>query len=291
MADASSSVPDERGGGVETAVLGGVPLVLGVSSAPLYFSPDGDGSDDTLYIALEVAGGDVSSWELDILEPELSRQEGGGVTVLKKFRGEGIPSQTIAWDGIGDARQVQTDEGGTTEFIPRAQSATDYPYRFTVTDADGNVSAPVTGTMYVDILVTRTADGRLRIRVPSIIFRPNASDFEGLDEATVRNNLFIISRIAENLNKFRSYNVRIEGHANPVYAPGTAARAREEAEESAEGSVSEQRALMIMELLAQDGVARRRMTAVGMGVSTPAVEFANQEASWQNRRVELYLER
>ena len=63
----------------------------------------------------------------------------------------------------------------------------------------------------------------LKIQVPSIIFRSDNADFKGKDEvdngleqSVIDNNIRVIKRIAEILNKFPDYTVRIEGHANNI---------------------------------------------------------------------------
>jgi outer membrane protein OmpA-like peptidoglycan-associated protein len=275
----------------EEIVVGEVPLVLSASYEPQYFSPDNDGENDELFITLGVEGGDIALWSFDILQPEFSPRNG---QVLKHFEGTGIPDEKLVWNGRGDPREVQrrnAAEGETRTVTENVQSATDYPYAFTVTDSGGNVGAPVRGIIHVDILVSKTNDGRLQIRVPSIVFRSNAADFKDLPERTVRNNNFVISRIAASLNKFGEYKVLIEGHANPENAPGTKARTNEETKESKKNSVSEKRAEAILSMLVENGVSGERMTAVGLGISRPVVDFEDKDNAWQNRRVEFYLEK
>jgi outer membrane protein OmpA-like peptidoglycan-associated protein len=250
------------------------PISLNVSFEPALFSPDGDGENDQLSILLGVSGGQAASWTFDILQPEVS----GSTAVFKHFGGDGAPPARQNWDGRSDRQEP-------------VQSATDYPYVFTVTEAGRKVSEPVTGKIQVDVLVTRTRDGRLQIQVPSIVFRSNAADFENLPASTIRNNERVGRRIAAILNKFPDYKVQVEGHANPVSAPGTAARTAEEERENASGAVSEQRAQLISRMLVAAGVDGSRLSATGKGISSPVVDYNDRDNWWQNRRVEFYLEK
>jgi outer membrane protein OmpA-like peptidoglycan-associated protein len=272
-------------------------IKLTVGFQPEYFSPDNDGTDDTLSITLGVESGDASriaSWSFDIQDPAISQREGQPVRILKHYEGTAaLPTDPIVWDGSGDPREFQTRarEGQPSEtrtYTPRVQSATEYPCVFSVKDADGNEIGSVTATIFVDIMVRKTDDGKLRIQVPSIRFQSNSAEF---DERFARSNERVIERIAAALSRFPDYKVRIEGHANPENAPGTTARSAEEKEEKKANSISERRAKKVMDMLVEHGIAQSRMTAVGMGVSTPVAEFENQDRAWMNRRVEFYLEK
>jgi outer membrane protein OmpA-like peptidoglycan-associated protein len=160
----------------------------------------------------------------------------------------------------------------------------DYPYTFTAADALGNTST-MEGKIGVDVLVIRDGN-QLRIQVPSIIFRQNAADFEDLPKATVDNNLRVLRRVAEILNKFRDYKVQVEGHANPT-TNVQAAKAREEREELQ--PLSEARAAAIVTRLVGFGVVRSRLSSVGMGGTRPVVQFSDRANWWKNRRVEFIL--
>jgi hypothetical protein len=243
---------------------------------PQYFSPDNDGENDMLYITLGIEGGkDPASWMFDIFQPELA---GSTRRIFKHFEGKGVPNERLVWNGYSDTGEL-------------VQAATDYPYAFTITGTGDTVSEPLNGQIHVDVLVRRGNDGRLQIQVPSIIFRTNAADFLGLPEDTVANNDRVIRRIAAILNKFPDYKVRVEGHANPENLPDTQARSREDAFESASGSISERRAEAIVRFLSANGVNRSRLTAIGMGISKPIIQYSDRDNWWQNRRVEFYLDK
>jgi outer membrane protein OmpA-like peptidoglycan-associated protein len=259
-------------------------MAISASYEPQYFSPDGDGVNDELFITLGVnTERKIAGWVFDILQPTISGRSG---QVFKHFEGSGVPTARIVWDGRSDAQQ--TRQGIAYETV---QAATDYLYTFSVTDTDGNKSEPLTGEIHIDVLVIRENDGRLRIQVPSIVFRTNAADFGALTGEIVANNRQVISRIAIILNKFPDYSVQVEGHANPENLPGTSARQTEDQYESRRGSISELRAQAIVNFLVENGVERSRLTAIGMGISRPLTEYADMDNRWKNRRVEFYLEK
>jgi|GEM_PF-2568661 len=132
----------------------------------------------------------------------------------------------------------------------------------------------------------------LRLVVPPIIFGPDAGDFGRIDTELMENNDMILRRIAEILNRFGDYSVRIEGHANPTTPPGTALRDEEET-----GSprilglqpLSEERARTVLERLVSLGVDRARLSAFGMGGTRVIARYEDRDYWWQNRRVEFLL--
>ena len=250
------------------------PPELRVNIWPRPFSPDGDGTDDELNIDIVVRSeAEIASWSVLITEP---------VEPFLPFHsreGTGTPPAKIVWDGIGDSGDL-------------VQSAMDYPVIVSVTNVLGD-TATYEGDIRVDVLV-RNEGGVLRVIVPSIIFASNTGDFSRLDADVMENNDRVLRRIAEILNRFEGYSIRIEGHANPTTRPGSAARRTEE-----NGSrtvlgllpLSEARAKTVLEYLANLGVDRQRLSSVGMGGQRVLVTFENQDYWWQNRRVEFILER
>jgi flagellar hook assembly protein FlgD/flagellar motor protein MotB len=241
--------------------------VLSFTYQPQYFSPDNDGVDDELVMRLGTQDASpIASWVLEIREPQPP------YLLFYRLEGRGSPAERTIWDGRSNGTR-----GSGGELV---QAATDYPVKFTAVDALGN-SSTLDSTIGVDVLVIRDGD-RLRIQVPSIIFRENASDFNSLAGATVDNNLRVLRRIAEILNKFRDYKVQVEGHANPVL--------RTQAEETGElQPLSESRAKAVVNMLVEFGVARNRLSAVGMGGSRPVVKYEDHDNWWKNRRVEFIL--
>jgi flagellar hook assembly protein FlgD/flagellar motor protein MotB len=239
---------------------------LSFTYQPEYFSPDNDGVDDELIMNLGVKDvSPIASWSLEIREPQPP------YLLFYRLEGRGSPGERTVWDG----RSNGTGSGG--ELV---QAATDYPVTFKAVDALGN-SSTLEAVIGVDVLVIRDGD-RLKIQVPSIIFRENAADFNSLPAATVDNNIRVLRRIAEILNKFRDYKVQVEGHANPVL------RTRNE-ETNELQPLSESRARAVVNMLAEFGVARSRLSAIGMGGTRPVVKYEDRDNWWKNRRVEFIL--
>ena len=239
---------------------------LAFTSFPEFFSPDNDGVDDELFIRLfAISTVPIATWRLEIREPEPP------YNLFRTFEGRGSPAGQLIWDGRSDWGEL-------------VQSAMDYPYRFTAVDILGN-SSTIEGTIGVDVLVIRDGD-RLRIMIPAIIFRPDHADFVGLSQEVVDNNMRVLQRIAQILNRFRDYRVVVEGHANAIDPPGTAARDNREAHLH---RISEARARAVVDHLVRFGVARNRLTAIGAGTSNPVAEYEDRDNWWKNRRVEFLL--
>jgi outer membrane protein OmpA-like peptidoglycan-associated protein len=160
-----------------------------------------------------------------------------------------------------------------------------------------NGSTTYQGTIAIDVLVQREEKGLLRIIVPSIIFAPNTGELDkGIDPAITENNDRILKRIAEVLNYFGTYKVKVEGHANPISAPNTRERIIEETRGIYRGDkglqpLSEERAKAVVEYLVSLGVDRSRLTPIGMGSKRIRVEFADRDNWWKNRRVEFILDK
>ncbi|MFQ3546959.1 MAG: FlgD immunoglobulin-like domain containing protein, partial [Termitinemataceae bacterium] len=235
---------------------------LSFTASPRYFSPDNDGVEDELFINLSAQDASaIASWTLEIREPEGPKQ------LFYRIEGRGAPSDRIVWDGRSNKGEL-------------VQAATDYPVSFQATDALGNTSK-IDSLISVDVLVIREGDV-LKIKVPSIIFRENAADFNNLPQEKLDNNLRVLKRIAEILNKFRDYKIKVEGHANPVTRT-----VQEETQELQ--PLSEARARAIMERLIEFGVDRNRLSYVGMGGTRPVVRWEDRDNWWKNRRVEFIL--
>jgi outer membrane protein OmpA-like peptidoglycan-associated protein len=236
--------------------------VLSFSYQPEYFSPDNDGVDDELIMSLGARDASpIASWTMEIREPQPP------YLLFYRTEGRGSPSERLTWDGRSNRGEL-------------VQAATDYPVTYTAVDTLGN-SSTLESKIGVDVLVIRDGD-RLRIQVPSIIFRENAADFNTLPSGTVDNNLRVLRRVAEILNKFRDYKVQVEGHANPV--------SRTDAEERTElQPLSESRAGAVVNMLVEFGVSRGRLSSVGMGGSRPVVRYEDHDNWWKNRRVEFIL--
>lgn len=258
------------------------PPQLSVMTAPEYFSPDNDGTDDDLFIKLSgTSKALIKNWSFVISDPN-----------GKPFwttKGTSSITERIIWDGLSN---TQKNSKGYAE---RVQSAMDYPYTFTVTDNLGMTST-VKGIIPVDVLVIRDGDV-LKMAVPSIIFRSDNADFKtknevknGLDPNVAANNERVLKRIAEILNKFKEYKVTVEGHANRV--------TDNEAEETEDNPkmwgpalipLSAKRAEFVKDYLVKKGVSASRLSTSGKGGTELVVDYKDKDNNWKNRRVEFIL--
>jgi flagellar hook assembly protein FlgD/outer membrane protein OmpA-like peptidoglycan-associated protein len=251
-----------------------------VSLTPDIFSPDNDAVNDELTIGLNVSSPcDIATWTFDVME--VAVVEGAAPDtkpaqrLFKSWSGTGMPAKSFTWDGRSDKGEL-------------VESATDYPFVFTVTDVLGN-TARVEGAISVDVLVIRDGN-RLKIKVPSIVFRANGADFNGLDADTLANNMKVIKRIAQILNKFKDYSILIEGHANSEGKIGGYSATSISNEETKELiPLSSGRAELVKKLLGDDSVDTKRLSTKGMGSSEPVVDFKDSQNRWKNRRVEFIL--
>jgi outer membrane protein OmpA-like peptidoglycan-associated protein len=203
------------------------------------------------------------SWMIEIYEPNSTDR------LFFRISGEGEPPSKLVWDGHSNI---------TGELV---QSASDYPCSFTATDTLGNVST-IQGVIQVDILVIREGE-QLRVQVPSIVFGSNSGGFEGLAPEVIANNEFILTRIAEVLNKFDAYKISVEGHTNPL------TRAERDRPSAADRKLSEQRAKTVVDHLVDLGVDRVRLSAFGIAGARPIIALEDKENWWKNRRVEFIL--
>lgn len=261
-------------------ILSVTPPKLTAKTAPEYFSPDNDGIADDLFIALK-ATSDVpfTKWSFDINDPQNGKQFWG-------TSGKKTITEKLIWDGRGNNGEL-------------VQSAVDYPFVFTVTD-DLGMTSKLEGYVPIDVLVIRMGNV-LKMQVPSIIFRSDKADFVGkdvdakfgLDKDKIDNNLRVLKRISDILNKFQDYRVTIEGHANNI--SGTE---EEETSDVVNGQkniplvpLSLERAEFVKQNLIKNGVAASRLSTVGQGGRMPVVKRSDRENWWKNRRVEFILEK
>jgi len=239
---------------------------LAVSIFPRFFSPDGDGIDDELLMAISCKDeSSIEEWKLTIMEGEQPYQ------VFFERSGKGHPPAQIIWNGRSSKGEL-------------VQSATDYPFTLTVKNIHG-LSSTSHGLIGVDILAIREGN-QLKVQVPSIVFAAYKGAFTGLNEETLRSNDYILRRVAQVLNKFNAYKVTVEGHAN-LTAATEAARLVEQERELR--PLSEQRAKFVVDYLVSLGVDRSRLTAVGIGGARPVARYEDRANWWKNRRVEFIL--
>jgi len=213
----------------------------------------------------------IKNWRIEIREPEPDNN------LFSAWEGQGNPPATLRWDGLSSKGEL-------------VQSATDYQFILVVTNTYDK-SSVYRGTVAVDVLVKREGN-TLRVIVPSIVFAANKGNFSGLTTEISATNDRILRRIAVVLNRYPSYKVLVEGHANPTTAPGTTARANEEkGTRTVKGLIplSEERAKAVLDHLVKLGVDRARLSSIGVGGTRPVVPFSDRPNWWKNRRVEFIL--
>ena len=224
-----------------------------------------DGRDDVLEIALDsVHPRSFRSWSLRI-------QTARG-NILWERSGMGAAPESFEWDGYGD--------GG---FL--VSSAEDYEVIAEGRDLLGN-SLERRVSFVTDIFVYEER-GRLKIRIPGILFPPNSTDFTLLTAEEQQRNRDVIARVAETLKKFPQYRIRIEGHGNLMSWNGPDRGTEEQQKELI--PLSRGRAAEVRRILVQEGISYNRVDVAGMGGAYPLVPFEDEEARWMNRRVEFIL--
>ncbi len=241
-----------------------VPEVVELETAEEDFTPDGDGINDEIVFNLDtgdIAPEDVNSWRFAIFDP-------AGNT-FKTFEGTGKMPGVLKWDGSGD---------NADDVI---LSLTTYTAVLNALLENGEVFRSES-EIETGLLVERQPDGTLRIRVNSIFFDPNNASFEKITQAQREVNEDTFDILSKHLNKFTTYEIIVEGHANNV--SGT-----EEEDINELIPLSTERAEKIVTELSNRGVARNRMTAVGKGGSQPLASRENRTQWWKNRRVEFVL--
>lgn len=238
---------------------------INFSVSPLIFTPDGDGRDDILTIALNPEnGGSLAEWSLQI-------HDSRNVTV-RTWQGRGAPPDRVEWDGLSRDGEE-----------PR--SAESYDITFYMADILGNVTER-RAQVETGILV-RDEGGSLKIVIPQILFPPNSSDFTLLSEEDRKNNRAILTLVLDKLIEYPEYNIRIEGHGNLFYWDDEKAADREQ--KNVLVPLSEKRAEAVKEALVDMGADEERITTVGLGGAEPLVPFSDEENRWKNRRVEFEL--
>lgn len=256
---------------------------LSVRTAPAYFSPDNDGNDDDLFVQLKckaVAG--LKNWSFTIYNP--IKDEKKPLSPFWKSAGKNVMTERMIWDGRGNNGEI-------------VQSAEDYPYVLEAYDELG-MHSTFKGVINVDVLIIQDGD-KLKMQIPSIIFRANAADFgvqkldskgnvveKGITQAQAENNQRILKRVSEILNKFKDYRVTVVGHANRVTD-----NADEETKELI--PLSTQRAEYVknqlIALKVKDG--EKRLSSEGKGGTEPVADRKNSDVNWKNRRVEFILQK
>lgn len=256
---------DARSSETRSFLLDTSPPKAEVVLSPYPFSPDNDGVEDELDIMIslnDVSG--IKEWDFEIFDPYKNR--------FRKFSGKGTPARKIVWDGYSETGEL-------------VQAAEDYPYTLSASDTLGN-KVTASGLIAVDVLVVRDGEN-LKINISSINFAPNSPELVTDIPEIREKNERIIKRLAEILNKYSSYKIRIEGHANNLSWYDPVKAEKEQREELL--PLSDARCDTVRSILSEKGVAPERMSKIGMGGAKPIVPFSDTVNRWKNRRVEFIL--
>lgn len=235
-----------------------------VSYSPKLFSPDNDGENETVSINVEAKDeSGINNWKLTILTPNKKKE-------FFSFEGIGNPADKIVWDGLNK-------DGVSVE------SVEDYPVKLIVEDNVGNKLEKEFPPIMVDILIIKLADGRLKVRISNINFKPDSPVMT--DDPKNKN---ILDLLVNALKKYPQHNIIIEGHANKFTKFANERRGQR---------LSEQRSQTIANELTKRGISGKRLTSIGKGFDEPIIPFREGmtleelEELAVNRRVEFYLSR
>jgi flagellar hook assembly protein FlgD/outer membrane protein OmpA-like peptidoglycan-associated protein len=239
------------------------PPDIEITYEPKIFSPDGDGVDETITLnftkAYDKSG--IKEWKVLIFNPYTEKE-------FISYSGVGQPTKSIIWNGISS----KGDHVGSVE---------DYPLTVVSTDIAGNSSNKKLAPVMTDILVEKLPDGRLKIRISNIRFKPNRAVMT--DD---RKNIQILERLSLALKKFPHHTIGLVGYANEY---------RKGLNEKTAQKLSEQRASTIQRELEKRGISRSRLSTKGKGFADPIIplrEDMTEDERKQmaiNRRVEFYL--
>ena len=251
-----------------------------VKTSPEFFSPDDDGIDDLISFDTDLnKDTEVKNWVLEVFEEYIVDPSAKTYSVAKRsFRtwtGNGMPPARIAWDGKSDKDEL-------------VQSGTTYPYAFTYTDKQ-NRTTGTQGVVIVGIIAQKSGD-TISIKLPSLVFRADKSDFLDLDPHVVERNNLLIVKLADSLKKYSDYHITVEGHANNIGKMIGYSQARIDEEEKQQVlPLSAGRAEKLKAMLIDQGIDPSLISVIGYGSSKPVVSFTDVVNRWKNRRVEFTL--
>lgn len=263
-----------RNGTVRSASTGTIALGTGddfdaprvvLQFSPQPFSPDGDGANDTVDIALVIDDASpVGSWELLVVDAN-------GRT-FHSFPAGGDAIRSVSWDGTNDAGDV-------------VGNAVDYVVEYVVTDSAGNEATGST-SLPLDIL-TEAKYGQRRVLIDDILFEGFTARYLSWNSSYSRRNTATLDRLAELFNRFPDYDIEIHGHAVSLLYYDDAESDRENREILM--PLSQRRADVITEALVARGVDADRFTTDAHGKDRPIIPFSDIAQRFLNRRVEFYL--
>ena len=264
----NGTIREARTGTIALGDLNGqTPPEVVLQLSPQVFSPDGDGTADSVMIVLSVMDQSVvDSWKVDVVGPD------GDIFFTYDEGGE--PIRSFEWDGYNEAGE-------------RVAMATVYDVRYEVTDVAGNTatgSEPLT----VDFL-TEDRYGMRKLALPDILFEGFTARFISWDREISQRNVEVLNTIARGMDLFPEVFLELHGHATSLLYYDEELAALEQQQTLI--PLSARRVAAIRQALIDRGVAPDRLaTGPAWGSERPQVPFSNEEERYQNRRVELYFD-
>jgi outer membrane protein OmpA-like peptidoglycan-associated protein len=239
------------------AVLRKSGMVLTTEPSKSLWTPDGDGVNDKLGLAVKVIDDyRVASWTFDVTDPM------GKPFFTQKGN---TPLSVINWNGL-------TNKG------ERVVAMQNYGYTLTVTDSDG-ISKQVSGTIPVDLLLIKDGNN-FKLDLTGFLFKPDSPDLLS-DAASAQENARLLAALKNCLTKMKQYDVTIVGHA--INISGT------QKEEGELTPLSVARAETIKSELKALGLDTSSIKTAGKGGTQPIVPNTDLDNRWKNRRVEFLM--
>jgi outer membrane protein OmpA-like peptidoglycan-associated protein len=230
-----------------------------------YFTPNDDGIDDNLVLKPKNINLDkVKKWSLNILDA-------GGI-IFYGVSGEGPMPSEFKWNGKSILGEDAEPIGVYTIVL-----------EYTNDVRSRKISSELAMVDYF-----KFNDDKARIKISRLYFPADTDDVTtDMDVLLTQQYRKALRTVAEFCKKFPEYKVLIEGHANNLYAPGTAQYASTEKNEIV--PLSDLRAQAAKRALLKLGVPEDRIEVVSLGSSNPVVPVNDTVNNWKNRCVEFFL--
>ncbi len=267
-------------GKIQNIVLDRTAPTLNLWSVPNYFSPDGDGKGDILYLNYSVLDKNgVDKWDMTIYKVLTLYQKSSSYTdyiPFKSYSGKAVTNNaTIAWDGKSDRPNESVG------------SMQDFMLVLTATDKLGNSSA-ITNRFESGILIKPTSDGFMII-MDSITFGYDSAALNPSDKKKLVMLADMFKKLIQNPTNYgitNAFTIEVRGHTD------------ERGPDNYNMTLSINRATSVYDYLTKDlNVFKSLLYFKGAGESEllvkdilntlPQVEQERLHA--MNRRVEFYI--
>ncbi len=219
----------------------------------------------TLTLAASSPIAKIDTWSMDIYDPDGN--------LFNSLHGQ-WPTNQVVWDGKSASGDL-------------VESAENYPVIAKIRDEFGNVGEAKV-TVPVDILVEKTAAGYC-ILTSRIFFKDFTADCQNVAPDLAKQNAARLDELAKKLKKFPDYKIKIVGHAVMIYWFNPARAKREQRDVLI--PLSKARAEAIKKALVARGIDGAKLSTEGVGAADQLVSDRNVADRWQNRQVDLYIEK